>query len=206
MEAPGALADRWGGKQYWQQTDEGRTKEREVKKRLRKQAKKHSKKREKQAKKDSYNQWIKMTIAQAELNEIYENEATIRGGHPHSNELRGTADAYMTGGGGLELPNLRDLQPTDTLAERDEFGTIYKKEPVLPRLPGASKKGSSGSTVGGRSKPRTKRRGGGKSSTRPPAAADDNQFGSEEARAQEEWRENVRLRRMLGNANLSREQ
>ena len=44
MEAPGALADRWGGKQYWQQTDEGRTKEREVKKRLRKQAKKHSKK------------------------------------------------------------------------------------------------------------------------------------------------------------------
>mmetsp|Transcript_3642 Transcript_3642/g.7616 ORF Transcript_3642/g.7616 Transcript_3642/m.7616 type:complete len:154 (-) Transcript_3642:47-508(-) len=112
----------------------------------------------------------------------------------------------MTGGGGLELPNLRDLQPTDTLAERDEFGTIYKKEPVLPRLPGASKKGSSGSTVGGRSKPRTKRRGGGKSSTRPPAAADDNQFGSEEARAQEEWRENVRLRRMLGNANLSREQ
>ena len=112
----------------------------------------------------------------------------------------------MTGGGGLELPNLRDLQPTDTLAERDEFGTIYKKEPVLPRLPGASKKGSSGSTVGGRSKPRTKRRGGGKSSTRPPAAADDNQFGSEEARAQEEWRENVRLRRMLGNANLSKEQ
>lgn len=34
----------------------------------------------------------------------------------------------------------------------------------------------------------------------------DNQYGSEEARAQEEWRENIRLRRMLGNANLSKEQ
>lgn len=44
MEAPGALADRWGGKQGWAQTEEGRAKDREVKKRLRKQAKKSSKK------------------------------------------------------------------------------------------------------------------------------------------------------------------
>lgn len=96
------------------------------------------------------------------------------------------------------------MQPTDELVERDEFGTIYKKEQQLPRLPGGKKKGSKGST-GGRTKPQAKRRGGGRISTGAQEAGD-HQFGSEEARAQEEWRENIRLRRMLGNANLSKEQ
>ena len=63
------------------------------------------------------------------------------GVQPHSTELRGAADTYVTeGNNGMSLPHLRDLQPADSLMERDEFGTIYKKAaPQLPRVPGAGR-------------------------------------------------------------------
>ena len=148
----------------------------------------------------------------------YATHTSRAGGHPVANPGRKPhAPAEHNAGDGLSLPHLRDLQPTEV--ERDEFGTVYHKSSALPSLPGVSRRdkptpatggNGAGQTNGTRAKGRQR-----KGHRRKPEAADpsyddgslgDGLFGSEEARAQEEWRENVRLRRMIGDSNFTKDQ